>query len=245
MVAIDMNADIGVLLKNLFSKKGGDSGSTEKDKSPYLRLILIGSFLLLATILYIVAFFIPAQDDLRLKREQIAQISQLKNDIQTLSDQIIVAERELATDTAQYEQLTTLFHTDQELEDLYRHISMLALTHQLLVENLEKADEEPVFDAMDDQSTVIESDESESTVQRKVAFYKFKVMFEITGNYMRYTMFRHDLAELKKSINIDREIITVLDSGKRQGEVKVSATISTYRLPSSDEERYTSSDSAQ
>ena len=77
--------------------------------------------------------------------------------------------------------------------------------------------------------------------KREVAFYKISVGFEFIGNYLGYTNFRRDLAKSKKIINIERERITVLppDNDKGgQGVVAISATLSTFRFPNSDAERY-------
>lgn len=247
-MAIDMNADIGDLLRNVFSSKkatGETTNRTTNEQNPYLKLVLIGVFLMLSTVLYVMFIFLPAQDDIKIKQEQIAQIGQLKSEIQILNDEILIAQSKLDADTIEFEELTTLFHTDQELEDLYRHISTLALTHQLLVARLAKADEEPVFDtAVNDQSDATNNNDGK-TILKRVSFYKIRVMFEITGNYVRYTSFRRELAKLKKIVNIDDERITVLDSGEQKGGVKVSATLSTYRMPLSDEEKYISVDSLQ
>jgi Tfp pilus assembly protein PilO len=72
---------------------------------------------------------------------------------------------------------------------------------------------------------------------KKVAFYEFKVKFEISGNYSDYTKFRKGLAELKKFIDIDVEKIMVLESKTKKGEVKVSTTLAAYRLPANESEK--------
>lgn len=260
-MSVDLNADIGVLLKGLFSgKKKGEQG-------PYMKLVITGFILLVLTVVYVIFVFIPAREELQTKQQQVAQIESIREEVVLLNEEITVATAKLAEDKKRYEKMTKLFHTSQELEDLYRHISMLALTHQLLIAKLEKAGEEPVFkvvtpsdlpmdsgphpaeDLVDDNMPLPPSEEDMSmegegadSDLKEVTFYKFKVRFDITGNYSRYTLFRRDLAKMKKIINIDKEVITVLDSEKQRGNVKVSATLSTYRLPANDEERYVRED---
>ena len=77
----------------------------------------------------------------------------------------------------------------------------------------------------------------ESPQLKKVAYYEFLVDLEISGNYKNYTNFRHGLAELKKIINIMRESVVVLESETRRGDVKVSSSIATYRLPANESEK--------
>ena len=259
-----MNADIGEVIKSIFSKDKSKSASGDSGpENPYLKLIITGTIVVISIVLYVIFVFIPAQEEIKIKQGQVDQIEQLRVEIQTVNEEIISATKELALAKAQYEKLTKLFHTDQELEDLYRHISMLALTHNLLVSKLEKAGEEPVFEMVIDQTQsmngVEEFDdvnnyddgmvddmsmgedpmmgsEGEATPKKKVAYFRFRVKFDITGNYSRYTLFRRDLAKLEKIINIDKETIIVLSSEKQEGKVKVSATLSTYRLPAEGEE---------
>ena len=127
-------------------------------------------------------------------------------------------------------------NTDKELEDLYRHISMLALRNNLMVSKIEKGAEElPIFEVDSDQSGF--SDEFDGE-QKKVAYYEFIVDFEISGNFSNYVKFRKGLAELKKIINLKNESIEVLESEASRGEVRVTSSIATYRFPVDDSEKY-------
>ena len=69
------------------------------------------------------------------------------------------------------------------------------------------------------------------------------VKFGFSGDYENYTFFRRDLAKEKKIINIELETIEVPATDDENddsvdGSVRISATLSTYRFPSSDTERY-------
>ncbi len=257
-MAIDLNADIGEIFKNLFSKKSANK-ATKGEKNPYLKIIITGLVVVLSTALYIFYFYIPNQEEIRIKEEKISQIEMMRTDIDMLSVNITKAKKDLSDATKRYDSLTQLFHTDKELEDLYGHISQLALMNQLLVSKLEKVGEEPVFEIENEDNMVLEIEnednmaletENENSVDeysqndtseqniKKVAYYEFNVKFEISGNYANYTKFRKGMAELKKIININQESIVVLESETSKGEVKVSATLATYRLPANEDEKY-------
>jgi len=225
-MAIDMNMDIGELVKNLFAKKGSKGASSILTDNPYAKIIIAGILVLLVIILYVVFVYMPMQEKLEQQQRQISQVNNLKNDI----------EEEIKLEAAKkdFNSRTKLFHTDKELEDLYRHISMLALSNQLMVSKLEKVDETPVFEV---QKGSTSKKKSAKNKVKKVAYYEFKVRFEINGNYYNYTKFRKGMAELKKIINIDVEEIIVLESKTKKGEVKVSTTLSTYRLPANESEK--------
>jgi len=252
-MAIDMNADIGEIFKSLFSKKdNGDSSKSKKsksDKNPYSTVILAGASVVLIIVLYVFFVYIPTQEELRIKEEKISQLDIMRIEVDVLSGKIEKAKIELADAKKKYESLTQLFHSDKELEDLYRHISQLSLMHQLMISKLEKAGETPVFESIhpnenqnDLQNNDYDPAAQEEKKRKKVAYYEFKVKFEISGNYANYTKFRKGMADLKKIININEEQIIVLESETAKGEVKVSATLATYRLPANETEKYINSE---
>jgi Tfp pilus assembly protein PilO len=196
--------------------------------------MVAGMAVFLAIILYVIFVYMPMQEKLEQQQRQISQVNNLKNDIAILSVRITKAEIKLKAAKKEFNSQTKLFHTDKELEDLYRHISMLALRNQLMVLKLEKVGETPVFEV---QEGSVSKKKGVKEKVRKVAYYEFKVRFEISGNYSDYTKFRKGLAELKKFIDIDAEKIMVLESTTKKGQVKVSTTLATYRLPANESEK--------
>jgi Tfp pilus assembly protein PilO len=80
------------------------------------------------------------------------------------------------------------------------------------------------------------NDEGQPQLQN-VGYYEFTVDLEISGNYSFYTNFRNGLAQLKKIININSESIGGVESEENTGNVKVTSSISTYRLPKNDSEQ--------
>ena len=234
-MAIDMNVDVGELIKGLFSKKSNVSGG-KSQPSPYLKFILMVIVVIALIAAYVFLYYLPTQKDLKVKNYQISQVENLKIEIVELNSLIEKSKDLLIKAEADYNKLTNLFHTDKELEDLYRHISMLALRNNLMVSKIEKGAEElPIFEVDSDQSGF--SDEFDGE-QKKVAYYEFIVDFEISGNFSNYVKFRKGLAELKKIINLKNESIVVLESETRRGEVRVTSSIATYRFPADDSEKY-------
>jgi len=192
-----LNPDIGEIFKNLFAKKG-----TDRTKgilvNPLMKTFFVGGIAVVFIILYVFFIYLPIAEENRLKQEKISQVKFLQSEINTISGDIVKATKDLSDANAEYQRLTKLFHTGKELDDLYRHISMLA-------------------------------------------YYEFKVRFEISGNYADYTSFRKGLAQLKKIININQEEIIVLQSETKKGEVKVTAVLAIYRIPT-ESEKYVNSE---
>lgn len=146
-MAIDMNVDISKIFKKLFSKadSGGKGGKQPTD--PFAKVIAIGATVLLVVILYLFFVYFPAEKDNKVKEEKISKISDMRSCIAELDNDIIQATKALSSAQARYKKLTNLFHSGQELDDLYRHISMLALTNQLMVSKINKSGENPIFEA--------------------------------------------------------------------------------------------------
>lgn len=153
-MAIDMNGDIGEIFKNIFSKKDGKTDTTEgnssKPKDPFVKVVTAGGVFFLLIILYLFVEYFPTQEENRIKREKIAQINDLSICIAKISDDVVIASKELSLAQGEYKRLTKLFHTGQELDDLYRHISMLALSNQLMVVKINKVGESPVFESQEE-----------------------------------------------------------------------------------------------
>jgi len=213
-----------------------------------MKTFIAGGIAVIFIILYVFFIYLPTEEVNRLKQEKISQIQFIQSEINTISDDIVKATKDLSDAQAEYQSLTKLFHTGKELDDLYRHISMLALTNQLMVSKIDKQGEEPVFEIEQPQQQANEDGLTNDalveggSIPKKVAYYEFKVRFEISGNYANYTSFRKGLAQLKKIINIDQEKIIVLQSETKKGEVKVTAILAIYRLPANESEKYVNSE---
>lgn len=244
-MAIDWNADVGVILKSLFSKEK-ESKPDQSPKSPYAKLLVPVLCAVVALVLLVVFVLNPLWKEREVKQNKVNQIASMRQEVEGLREEVTHAAKVLEEAQLRFDKITKLFHTNQELEDLYRHISRLALIHNLLIATLEKNGEKPVFelDPMLGEAGKNGQPQEETPSfdpltgevpegsSRNVAYYKIQVKFEITGNYGSYTLFRRDLAQLEKIVNIDKETIHVVDSKKKNGNVQVIAVFSTYRLPS-------------
>jgi Tfp pilus assembly protein PilO len=245
-MALDMNVDIGSIIKGLFSKKDSNEGAL-KTPNPYVKIVLVivASFICIA--LYVYFVYIPTQQELKVKNDKISQIESIKYEIAELTTNIEQIKKDYAIAMVEYDRRTTLFHTDKELEDLYGQISLLAMKNKLTITKIEKANEKPIFsegfcvdNSMDYGEELAGEDQfsdGEMTVQlQKVGYYEFSVDLEISGNYTQFTNFRNGLSQLKKIININKESIVVPGSASKGGEVKVAMSIATYRLPKNEAE---------
>ena len=86
-MAIDMNVDVGELIKGLFSKKSNESGS-KSQPSPYLKIILMVIVVIALIAAYVFLYYLPTQKDLKVKNYQISQVENLKIEIVELNSLI-------------------------------------------------------------------------------------------------------------------------------------------------------------
>jgi len=235
---MDLNTDIGSLFKGLGRKKSGSEPEAAGRSVPHLKQLIFGLIIVAVVAAYLFFYYLPEQKRIRENEEMISNIPMIREEILQLDRQILVLQGELDAGKSRFEELNRLFHNKQELEDLYRNISLLALTYELLVAKLEKGEESPVFS----DKPPIEQGEG-IPPKKEVAFYKIEVQFEFVGDYISYTYFRRDLANQKKIINIEREQISARPNNAEansDGVVQISTTLSTYRFPNSESEKFVS-----
>ena len=80
-MALDMNVDMGALIKGLFSKKDKKEG-VKSAPNPHAKTALIVVIVLSLIGLYIYFIYIPTQEDLRIKNDKISQIESIRFEIE-------------------------------------------------------------------------------------------------------------------------------------------------------------------
>ena len=145
---------------------------------------------------------------------------------------------------------SVLFHSKEEVEDLYQSISNFALANGLSIVNIKKGDptgvggELPIEDDgdvmiddgsgnyddgsgnYDDGSGNYDDGSGESG---NILYYKIPVNYEIMGSFLGYLKFRRELSKSLKVINFDKEEIEALK--EPPGQILAKGTISIVGLP--------------
>ena len=174
-MAIDMNVDVGSLIKGLFSKKESKEGSPSAP-NPHVKTLMAVVAVVIVIASYVYFVYIPTQKDLKIKNDKIAQIETIRYEIESLSSSIKVAQEDLELAEIEYDRRTNLFHSDKELEDLYGQISLLAMQNKLMVTKIEKGFEVPIFAdgfcTSDDNSVNDEVSDSEFSLDAEISYSK-------------------------------------------------------------------------
>ena len=253
-MAIEMDIDIGKIFKDLFSK-GKNKGTGSLLKVPYAKIVVAGITGFAILLMYIFLFYMPAKNELTGKELKVAQIEELKLEVLELSNKVTSEQLALNEAKTTFDKLQGLFHTNTEIEELYRQISTIALTERLLISKLGKLEKSPIFVAEESQdlgsdnegqyneyNEYDEESDGGSNNKKQVAFYDFKIILNISGNYSKYLKFRRQISELKKLLIVIQEDVIVLKSENRKGDVKATLVIRTYQMPESESERYIKSE---
>ena len=108
--------------------------------------------------------------------------------------------------TPEFERSSTLFHSKAEVEDLYNSLSRFAAANGLVISKIEKRKPKPVFK---------EGQTAQSEDKMKVemiSYFKIPVDYEIKGNFLGYIKFKRAVSKSKKSLNFDKETISVVQN---------------------------------
>ena len=233
------NVDIGTLLKSLFTNR------TSIVRGPYAKVILWGLLGFLLFFSYIYFIFWPNLEQRQEMQRKVDAIPTMEAQLKQLD----VANQKAADDLRQseksYAELNQLFSVESELEELYQRLSMMASSQGMVISSLTKEGEEAIYaggkqmpagaagqtPAPADPNAKAPQSQQQAQPQGAPLFYRIKLKVELAGQYGRYMRYRKMLSEFDKSINIDKEQITLVPNDNR-GMVVVRSQLSTFRLPS-------------
>jgi len=210
-----------------------------KDKKTLIKIgIFFGAFLLSIIIYY--SFVTP------IITQQKNQINLMENNILEIDNLNLQIENTILQNSElepKYFKNSVLFHSKEEVEDLYQSISNFALANGLAIVNIKKgepkgvAGELPMIDDGSSNSDGSDTNSDDVNVNCEdgseecgnILYYKIPVDFEIMGSFLGYLKFRRELSKSLKVINFDNEEIVALK--EPQGQIIAKGTVSIVGLP--------------
>ena len=231
------NIDLGTLGRSLLSNR------TSLIKGPYAKIILWGTLGFILFFAYMYFIFWPNLELRQEMQRKVDAIPEMESKLRYLDVANQKAEDELRQSEKSYAELNQLFSVESELEELYQRLSMMASSQGLVISSLTKEGEEAIYPGAKpvagDQANATpaptpvppsNNPNAKAPTQGAPLFYRIKLKIELTGQYGRYMRYRKLLSEFDKSINIDKEVISLVP-GDNRGSVIVKSQLSTYRLP--------------
>ena len=159
------------------------------------------------------------------KREAKYEDKVLKEEeIDQFQSDIITIKKTIKKLTPEFERSSTLFHSKAEVEDLYNSLSRFAAANGLVISKIEKRKPKPVFK---------EGQTAQSEDKMKVemiSYFKIPVDYEIKGNFVGYIKFKRAVSKSKKSLNFDKETISVVQNDST-GAIIVQGELTIVGLP--------------
>lgn len=235
------NLDIGELFKSLLSNRGS------LIKGSYAKIILWGILGVSLLVAYVTFVFVPHLEQRQAMQKLVDSVPQMESQLKYLEVANKRAEDDLLEAEKSYAHLNQLFSVESELEELYQRLSQMASSQGLTIVSLTKEGEDAIYAGSKQVATQAANGAPQLGTQTppvagqpqanadgkatpaKPLFYRIKLKIEMTGQYSRYMRFRQLLADFDKSINIDKELITLVP-GDSRGIVIVKSSLSTFRL---------------
>jgi len=177
---------------------------------------------------YVYLQYLPQEKVLTEQLEQTKQTSSLRGELDLLRLQAKKAKKDLDEAQVRYDALSKLFVTEMELEALYAYISQIALEQNLIIDKITKGKKI----AIDRSGNVAKTPDKsgKDSAGMSLSYYRIPVELELVGTYANYVKYRSKIAQIDKTINIDKEKVSIA-SKEGQGKVRIATTLSTYRIP--------------
>ena len=159
------------------------------------------------------------------KREAKYEDKILKEEeIDQFQSDIISMKKTIKKLTPEFKKTSTLFHSKAEVEDLYNSLSRFASANGLVISKIEKKEPTPVF------KKGKEKQDKDKIKVGMINYYKIAVDYEITGNFLGYIKFKRAVSKSKKSLNFDKETISVVQNDST-GAIIASGELTIVGLP--------------
>ena len=157
-----------------------------------------------AIILFLIIYYAILNPMVKERKAKYQDKIQKEQEIVEFESNIISLKKTIKKMKPRFEETSTLFHSKAEVEDLYQSLSKHASVNGLVISKIEKKDPIPVFKPGVTKQT------KENTKIEMLSHYKIPVDYEIRGNFLGFIKFKRAVSKSKKSLNFDKETITVV-----------------------------------
>lgn len=247
-MAIDLNMDMGSIIKGLMSKHSGGgvsfaSGAKAGQLSlaPYKFAIIIFALVILVSGGYIATVYIPLKEKNNAKKAELTKVLEMKGQLSVLDGQIVMLKKKLDKSKEEYLESLAHFGNSEDLGGLYQTVSTLAIKYGLVVLNLKEIPAPPPppvakpaakTPAVTADSKEVKKEPAVDDAPKKPAIdvKEVKVEVELKGHYGEYIKFKEDLALAEVLLKVNSETIMVKDEKTEQGSIYVKLNLSTYAI---------------
>ena len=206
-------------VKDLLSKLKG-SQAIFSDKKMLIKFgIIFGAIVIFLIIHY--AYFNPM---FQKQKGLIKEMNDNETDTNRMIEQEANLEDKIKNLEPEFNEKTSLFHTNAEFEDFMMTMNDIAAKYGLSVDDIHREERVPVYD----QNTDVQNTDGQNS--GTPLYFTLPVTWKISGTYLGYLKYRREISRTKKHIHFHKETIAVQENA-RPGEISAEGTISIVQLP--------------
>ena len=206
-------------VKDLLSKLKG-SQAIFSDKKMLTKFgIIFGAIVIFLIIYY--AYFNPM---FQKQKEQIEEMKHNETETNRMIEEEANLEAEIKNLEPDFNEKTSLFHTNAEFENFMMTMNHIAKKYGLSVDDIHREERVPVYGPNAD-GQITEGQNSGTPL-----YFTLPVTWKISGTYLGYLKYRREISRTKKHIHFHKETIVVQENA-RPGEILAEGTISIVQLP--------------
>jgi len=164
------------------------------------------------------------------KKERIYKAQTVKlNEISKFKKNIKSYKKEIKHLTPDYKNNSSLFHSKEEVEDLYNTLSVFATANNLEILKIEKRSPVQIFTSKQKKKKKKKKKNKSLKKAKSDSYYKIPVSYEIYGNFLDFIKFKRAIAKSKKMLNFEKELIKISD--QQSGKINVVGELTIVGLP--------------
>ena len=216
---MDLSALKDMDVKDLLSKLK-DSQAIFSDKKMLTKFGIIFG----AIVIFLIIYYFYFNPMFQKQKEQIEEMKHNETETNRMIEEEANLEAEIKNLEPEFNENTSLFHTNAEFENFMMTMDDIAKKYGLSVDDIHRKEKIPVYD----QNTDTQNAEGQNS--GTPLYFTLPVTWKISGTYLGYLKYRREISATKKHIHFHKETI-VAQENARPGEILAEGTISIVQLP--------------
>ena len=211
---MDLSALKDMDVKDLLSKLK-DSQAIFSDKKMLTKFGIIFG----AIVIFLIIYYFYFNPMFQKQKEQIEEMKHNETETNRMIEEEANLEAEIKNLEPEFNENTSLFHTNAEFENFMMTMDDIAKKYGLSVDDIHRKERVPVYDPNTDGQN-----------SGTPLYFTLPVTWKISGTYLGYLKYRREISATKKHIHFHKETI-VAQENARPGEISAEGTISIVQLP--------------